>query len=400
MKPKSFHIVYVGPFRFPDGDAAAARVLNNARALRLAGHNVDFLSYGGKLRPEDATPEGYVFDGFRYTITRDIDRSNDRPLKRIFNFLVQGTNAFSVLRKMPVPDLVIAYNPALVMVLRLLHWSALRPVRIIADISECYHPSEFPGGKWMPFAWMNELNIGWIIRRIPSKIVISSYLDRFYAGTHNLVVPPLVDTCEDKWQQKTKLLPEFEGMRCIYAGTPTGKDQVMFVLDALKQAIDSGVRIELVFLGEGMEQLQEMVSSTRFAAYRTYVLFPGKVPQHEVPACYKSADFSLLFREHNRKNDAGFPTKFVESMAAGVPVVGNLTSDIASYLHHKVNGWVIDSISAEALAEVFIQLGQLTASERSAMKEAARATAVQHFDYRSHQEQLNHFITSAMPTVR
>jgi len=87
-------------------------------------------------------------------------------------------------------------------------------------------------------------------------------------------------------------------------------------------------------------------------------------------------------------------------MAAGVPVVGNLTSDIASYLHHKVNGWVIDSISAEALAEVFIQLGQLTASERSAMKEAARATAVQHFDYRSHQEQLNHFITSAMPTVR
>jgi hypothetical protein len=38
-------IIYIGSFRFPIYDAAASRVLNNARALRLYGHEVKFISW-------------------------------------------------------------------------------------------------------------------------------------------------------------------------------------------------------------------------------------------------------------------------------------------------------------------------------------------------------------------
>ena len=40
-------ILYLGPFRFPDGDAAASRVLNNIRIFKDLGHDVYVLSFGG-----------------------------------------------------------------------------------------------------------------------------------------------------------------------------------------------------------------------------------------------------------------------------------------------------------------------------------------------------------------
>ena len=44
------NILYIGAFRLPNLDAAAPRVLNNAKAMREAGHNVKFISWGGKYR--------------------------------------------------------------------------------------------------------------------------------------------------------------------------------------------------------------------------------------------------------------------------------------------------------------------------------------------------------------
>lgn len=395
MSNHPIHIVYIGPFRFPDGDAAAARVLNNARALRMEGHRVEFLSYGGQRQPDKTSSGQYEFEGFKYTITHDIDRSGDPLFRRILNFLMQGTRAFSLLKKMQVPDVVILYNPALVMVVRMQLYARSRGVRLVADLTEFYHPSEFPGQLWMPFAWINEFNIRCILRTIASKLVISSYLDRYYPSSANLIVPPLVDTRDEKWMQKPALLPEFEGISCIYAGTPTGKDQVLFVLDALKLAIEKGAAIRLVFLGDELDEIKQTMLSANYSNCREFVIFPGKVPHYEVPAWYNTADFSLLFRKHNRKNDAGFPTKFVESLASGVPVIGNLTSDLSNYLVNEYNGFTVSTIDAVELSEVFLGLNTLSRARLTELKEAARETAVQHFDYRNHQERLTNFLSTS-----
>ena len=52
-------ILYLGPFRFPDGDAAASRVLNNIRIFKDLGHDVYVLSFGGKYREEDKILNDY-----------------------------------------------------------------------------------------------------------------------------------------------------------------------------------------------------------------------------------------------------------------------------------------------------------------------------------------------------
>jgi glycosyltransferase involved in cell wall biosynthesis len=395
MRQRSLHIIYTGPFRFPDGDAAAARVLNNARCLRLLGHKVEFLSFGGAYRNEDKTDDGFYYDGFLYRITDDIDLSDGALKSRFANLVAKGVNAFRVLRQLPVvPDVIIVYNPALVLTWRLIRFVRQNNISLITDISECYHPDEFPGGRWMPIAWMNELNIRCMLKAVKNKILISSFLDRMYTRSHNLVLPPLVDMQEMKWKgtDVTRLIPPFNGITCIYAGTPSRKDQVLFVLDALLLATQKGAMIRLVFLGDGLEALKEKMCRAEMATCVDRVIFPGRVPQDLIPACYQASDFSLLFRETNRKNEAGFPTKFVESMASGTPVICNLTSDINKYMVAEENGFILTSTTAEELAMVFVRLSTVDNKELNSLKKSALNTAQRYFDYRNYDAVVGCFI--------
>ena len=56
----------------------------------------------------------------------------------------------------------------------------------------------------------------------------------------------------------------------------------------------------------------------------------------------KCADFAMFLRDDNRVSRAGFPTKFVESISAGVPVITNKTSNIEDYLIPGKNGFFVD----------------------------------------------------------
>lgn len=391
MKNKSLHIIYMGPFRFPDRDAAAARVLNNARCMRSLGHRVEFLSFGGNKPFDSDDMTVYEYDGFSYRITNDIDRSKDSTLNRVTNYLVQGRNAYGFLQQMN-PDVVVAYNPALVLTLRLLNLSKKRNFRFVADLTEYYQISEFPGGGWLPFSWMNELNMRVVMRRVSHKIVISSYLSRMYSASHKLLLPPLVDLQEPKWMANPKDIPAFDGITCIYAGTPTRKDKVLFLLDAIRMATAFTDRVRLLFIGEELEEVQQKMNEPPMAACRNRILFSGRVAQQEVPACYRAADFSLLFREDSRKNKAGFPTKFVESMAAGVPVICNLTTDMGKFVVNEENGFILSAPDPEELARLFARLTQLNPDELNKMKLAAAKTAREQFDYRVHRANVEKFL--------
>ena len=56
-------------------------------------------------------------------------------------------------------------------------------------------------------------------KKTDGLIVISEYLEKYYAGQKMVRIPPLVDKQEEKWNmQKTQLQ---EGIRLIYAGWPS-----------------------------------------------------------------------------------------------------------------------------------------------------------------------------------
>ena len=90
--------------------------------------------------------------------------------------------------------------------------------------------------------------------------------------------------------------------------------------------------------------------------------------------------------------EAGFPTKFVESLACGVPVIANLTSDLARFLRDGQEGLVCSGYSAADFSEVLERASKLRSSELTEMRQAARRTAESAFDYRNYTDTLRTLI--------
>ena len=101
-------ILYIGAFRFPCYDAAAARVLNNARALQKAGNKVSIISWGGLYRKDDLCEDGkYCIDGINYTITNELETEGG-IIRKTYCFLKRGNRTLEVLHSMSSrPDVII-----------------------------------------------------------------------------------------------------------------------------------------------------------------------------------------------------------------------------------------------------------------------------------------------------
>ena len=98
--------------------------------------------------------------------------------------------------------------------------------------------------------------------------------------------------------------------------------------------------------GAYMKQYAQLLLST---SLHENVKFLGRVSQDLIPAYYKKADFMVLLREPNRKSMAGFPTKFAESMTAGVPVITNATSDLTKYVINGKTGFLVEGYDYESI---------------------------------------------------
>ena len=102
--------IYTGYFRFPNGDAAASRVLNNARILRDLGHDVFVVSFGGTPRTGDLTESGYEYDGIKYINTNDIDTHTIK--ERLLRYVAPAPKAMKIIREqIGKIDGIISYNP-------------------------------------------------------------------------------------------------------------------------------------------------------------------------------------------------------------------------------------------------------------------------------------------------
>ena len=62
------------------------------------------------------------------------------------------------------------------------------------------------------------------------------------------------------------------------------------------------------------------------------VKFYGRIPHEEAIREVALSDWSIIIRENTLSNKAGFPTKFVESISCGTPVIANKFSNVAEYI--------------------------------------------------------------------
>lgn len=387
------NILYVGAFRLPKFDAAATRVLSIGKALKATGHTISFISWGGEYEEEHRDKNGlYFIEGMNYRISGDIDAAS--VLDKLKTKLLRGDKSMGFIKRMsPQPDIIITYNVGTRFNMKIHKYCKYRNIKLIGDLTEWYDNKELKAIDFLSNWW----NMTKIYRNYQYLISISSYLSSYYSQAKSIVIPALAD-CEDRKWIDTKSIPiePFEGITLIYAGTPAKKDSLHKAVAAVQKLIDNGSPLRFIIAGCEKDKYSGI--------FKTYypelslssnIIFLGRIDQDKIPELYQAADFMILMREKNRKSDAGFPTKFTESMMSGTPVICNLTSDLGKYVTDGLNGFIVSENSVEAcMTTLKDKVLPLSRSQIQEMKQNAKEIGLKKFDYRNFVIPLDRFINN------
>lgn len=363
--PQRPWVAYVGPFGYPDGGAAARRVRGMAESLVLSGFDVVIASGAGDAA--DAPVElVHEAEGIDYChLPERVAEHWPRPLRRL-RYATMGGRTVEWLALQPVrPAAVILYSGYTPYLQKLLPWCRRNRVRLLFDAVEWYEPAHPSGYLTSPYQW----NIEWAMRRLIPKtdgvIAISSYLADYYRarGLPIVLVPPTTSAiAPGPWQPAARL-------RLCYAGNPGHKDDLGAVLRALAGLVDAGASIHLTIAGPERAQVLRMLGA-RPSDRLPWLATPGMLEHAQVQQLVGSVDFSILARRRCRTSQAGFPTKFVESLAAGTPVIANLTSDLGLHLRDGETGVVSSGADPAGIAAAVQRALALEPSVLAGMREA------------------------------
>lgn len=382
----SKNAVILGEYKFPEGDASANRVLNIAHLLRELKWNVHIIGTG-KLRTEDSSDNNsYFFKGYSY---ESINTQSGFILKRLINVVFRNLVAARIIwkrnkhNKIDLVLISVGYGRYLLPALLLAH---LCNFRVVVDAIEWYDPSHIAMGRLGPVYWDVQLGLRWLFKKAGNIIAISTLLENYYAvsGCRVVRIPSIIDIQDPCWAiDPERWMPQGK-VKIIYAGTPGKKDYLADVIRAIERIPDSQRKIELHIYGITVETMRTLLGEERNLLEQLYekVFIHGRVPFGEVIDRLKEADFSILIRPQKRFANAGFPTKVPESLAAGTPVILNLTSDLGIYIRDGMEGLVIGDISPESIAQTLERAIALTPEDRENMRRNARNCAEKYFDYR------------------
>lgn len=364
-------IVYIGGFELPDKNAAAHRVINNAKILRVLGYKVIFIG----ISHSEENPVKNEIQGFECW-------SLPYPKGKIA--WVKYLTNISVLKELikKNKDIVgiIFYNYQSICLYKALKLCKLNHLWSISDVTEWYLAD-----KHNPFFYIIKQMDTSIRMRILNKkadgiVGISTFLYDYYKKCRKIVkIPPLVDLEEEKWSSEIKC-KEDEKIHFIYAGSTSDlKDNIKIIL---KSIYPFRQYISMDIVGIEKEELEKLfIDGDKNIYQNNHVNIRGRISHAECIERIKMSDFQIFVRPDNLVTKAGFPTKFVESLACGTPVITNLNSNVKDYLIDGENGFLINSLTRDGISEVLQKVVGMSRKDISRMKTFCKKQTT--FDYHS-----------------
>lgn len=384
------NVIFVGPFSFPNGGAASRRVLGVAKSIQAAGFEVKVAC--GQIGKGNQSPEW--FEGIQiFSLNERTAEHLPRALKHMV-YLSMGRKTIAWLNSLErKPHTVVLYSGYSPYLLHLLPWARRHGVRLIFDAVEWYDPDSLTG--WLsPYQLNIELAMRFLLPRTGHVISISDYLHRYYLGRgcESVVVPPTLDVFSTPARTEGRDIQR--PLELVYAGSPGRKDLLDNILEAVLRLRRAGRNLHLSVAGIRAEDAERYlaVRSRPATEVSAGVDFLGILGHEAAMNLVRQADFSLLLRHEARYSRAGFPTKFVESLAVGTPVVANLTSDLHRYLKEGDTGFVCAGPTPEDLEAALIRALAMTHEQHTAMRARCRTVAAESFDYRVFVAPLTQFL--------
>lgn len=341
---KSLKILYVGNLNLPYGNAAATRVINNSKIFADLGNIVYIIGNSQSTSEEKNT---WVEFQSKIFINKSSKFSKWFGVKYDTEYIIRQIKELDI-------DLIIAYNLSSLLLMRLIVVTKRVGKMVLSDVTEWYSAK----GYIFPFNLLKFfdvfLRMKVLNKKLDGLIVISEYLANYYKKNRVLILPPLVDINDSSWLNITS---NFDDMIShdfpifSYVGS-IGKYK-----DNLLQIIKSFVTINQEFklniIGVGLNDLKKISREYYSLCIKNKnINFYDKVNYDSAIKHVFNSDFSLIIRDNNRMNNAGFPTKFVEAATCHTSVIATNISNISQY-SNCVN---IHFVELETLSESLINL--------------------------------------------
>lgn len=331
-------ILYIGGFELPDKNAAAHRVLSNAKIFRELGKKVVFigvdktLSWNSNILTTRMEVQGFDAYSLPYP----------KGSKSWLKYLTDIKDYVEICEKLGNVEMMILYNFQAIAMKRLMGYCKKKGIKCCADVTEWRSAK----GEGVVYRILKDSDTWYrmhvLHKRLDGLIVISRYLENYYKDCKNVAyIPVLVDCSEKKWENNYEKSSDV--LKLVYAGNPGRKDR----LDKLIEGLDKVERKYLLdVIGISKEQyLNYYPEHSEILKRHTDIVFHGRMPHLETLDYVKRANYSCFFREDDRVSRAGFPTKFVEAISCGTPVITNKISDICEYMSTNKNGVLVGNMS-------------------------------------------------------
>ena len=385
-------IIYTGVFAEPENNAAGKRVYGISLILESLGFDVLLVgktqnpNYSGRKEYTDhisfeSYPEyGRVkYKGYVAHLKKVIDEQKEKPVCII---------------RYGAPGLSIFDNE----VLKLAHGMG---INVIADVADWLSSD---GGN-IVFNVIKTLDT-YLEKAVYNNksdgvIAISSYLGSYYKKKvkNVVIIPPIAP------EYKTNTAVN-DVIQIMYAGVPFRmglkvkdvhkiKDRLDVAISTLVEVYKRGFQnFKFKIYGITKEQYlvafpkQEMILSEIGNA----IEFFGRKPMAEIQYELTQSDFSILLREVTRGTTAGFPTKVVESMSCGTPMITTRTSDLSSYIEDGKNGFLVSIDDQGKLIEKLSEIINSKKEEIKILKDNCYKN--QQFNPAAFKKQMKEFITA------
>ncbi|MBI87026.1 MAG: hypothetical protein CMG63_02980 [Candidatus Marinimicrobia bacterium] len=372
-------VLYCGGFILPDKNAAAHRVLANGKILKKMGYEVFF--NGVYLNNVDVEIENETYNGFHF-----FSDHYPRAFPEWVRYLTSIENQKILIKKIKESykiDFLIAYNFPSIALNRLRIFCKSHNIKIISDCTEWESVPFKNPVKFLIKSFDTFYRMRIVHQKLDGLIVISSYLRKFYLKNVKeiLMIPPLVDKNESKWSLPSNFNKN-EIVFC-YAGSPSlKKDKVGLVVDAFsKFCLDSKVVSKLRIVGISKKEYIRMFNPKGIdSSVERKIKFLGRISHIQSIKEVSNANFSIFFRDNTRKNNAGFPTKFVESISSGTPVITNNTSDLSEYMSKSEFGFMLRNKDIKTIVANLNYISKIEIDKIFNMKDVCYKSNLFHYE--------------------
>ncbi len=386
-------ILYIGGFQMPDMNAAAHRVLANAKIFRELDYEVIFLGTSPRQIQTDVVNSiKKNFEGFTY-----FNLPYPKGLIDWYNYLTSISHIKQFIKSSleEMPESIVAYNYPSIALNCLRKFCSENSIKLYADCTEWYQAEGNIFSRTIKNFDTN-FRMKYVHPKLDGIIVISRYLLNYYKEkmSNIILLPPLVDAEMQKWTPSFKDY-SFNGVELVYAGSPgTGaKDKLDKIINALtlikRESPELIFRLNIIGITKD-QYLTSFNINSLSDEEEGYVVFSGRLPHLETIKKIKTSNYQIFIRENNLVNLAGFPTKFAESITCGTPVLTNLTSNIGDFLSDGINGFILDISSDDKFLSSLRNALSKTIEELEVMKQ--NCLKDNPFDYRRYISGIKDFL--------